>query len=116
MTQEEMQQHIYFLKEAIEEARKGMKAGKGGPFGAVIVKDGKIIARGCNQVTSTNDPTRHAEIDAIRKACALLGDFELKDCILYSFFMSCSLSIISLEEFLTIRSHIFRCTSCNFLR
>ena len=45
MTQEEMQQHIYFLKEAIEEARKGMKAGKGGPFGAVIVKDGKIIAR-----------------------------------------------------------------------
>jgi guanine deaminase len=84
MTQEEMQQHIYFLKEAIEEARKGMKAGKGGPFGAVIVKDGKIIARGCNQVTSTNDPTRHAEIDAIRKACALLGDFELKDCILYS--------------------------------
>lgn len=84
MTQEELNQHIHFLQEAIEEARKGMKAGKGGPFGAVIVKDGQIIARGCNCVTSTNDPTCHAEVDAIRKACAKLQSFELKDCIIYS--------------------------------
>lgn len=84
MTQEELNQHTYFLQEAIKEAHKGMRAGKGGPFGAVIVKNGKIIARGCNCVTSTNDPTCHAEIDAIRKACAKLKNFELKDCIIYS--------------------------------
>ncbi|MBQ8033192.1 MAG: nucleoside deaminase, partial [Elusimicrobiaceae bacterium] len=61
-----------------------MRSGKGGPFGAVVVKNGKISARGCNQVTSTNDPTCHAEVDAIRKACAKLKTFELKDCILYA--------------------------------
>ena len=84
MTQVELDQHVYFLQEAIKEAQKGMKAGKGGPFGAVIVKNGKIIARGCNCVTSSNDPTCHAEIDAIRKACAKLKNFELKDCVIYS--------------------------------
>ncbi len=84
MKRDELTEHIRFLKEAIKEARKGMNAGKGGPFGAVIVKNGKIIARGCNQVTSTNDPTCHAEVDAIRKACAKLKNFELKDCVIYS--------------------------------
>lgn len=84
MTQQELEQHQKFLKEAIKEAVKGMRSGKGGPFGAVVVKNGKIIARGCNQVTSTNDPTCHAEVDAIRKACAKLKTFELKDCILYA--------------------------------
>ncbi len=84
MTKNQFDQHQQFLLEAIKEARKGMKAGKGGPFGAVIVKNGKIIARGCNQVTSTNDPTCHAEVDAIRKACAKLKSFELKDCVIYS--------------------------------
>ena len=69
---------------AIKLAEKGVAAGKGGPFGAVIVKNGKIVARGCNQVTSTNDPTRHAEVDAIRKACKKLNSFDLKDCIIYS--------------------------------
>lgn len=81
---DEQKLHQYFLKEAIKMAQKGVKAGKGGPFGAVIVKDGKIVARGCNQVTSQHDPTRHAEIDAIRKACKKLKDFELHDCIIYS--------------------------------
>lgn len=80
----ELLQHKKFLKEAIKLAEKGVASGKGGPFGAVIVKDGKIIARGCNQVTSSNDPTRHAEVDAIRKACKKLKSFELKDCIVYS--------------------------------
>ena len=84
MTQQELEQHQKFLKEAIKEALKGMRAGKGGPFGAIVVKNGKIIARGCNQVTSTNDPTCHAEVDAIRKACAKLKTFELKGCILYA--------------------------------
>ena len=84
MTQQELALHQKFLKEAIKEAVKGMRSGKGGPFGAVVVKNGKIIARGCNQVTSTNDPTCHAEVDAIRKACAKLKTFELKDCILYA--------------------------------
>lgn len=84
MKQAELEQHQRFLKEAVKMAQKGIRQGKGGPFGAVIVKDGKIIARGCNQVTSSNDPTRHAEVDAIRKACKKLGTFELKDCVIYS--------------------------------
>ena len=84
MEEKELKLHRKFLKAAVKMAEKGMQAGKGGPFGAVIVKDGKIIARGCNQVTSSHDPTRHAEVDAIRKACRKLKDFELKDCIIYS--------------------------------
>lgn len=84
MEQAELEQHQRFLKEAVKMAQKGIRQGKGGPFGAVVVKDGKIIARGCNQVTSSNDPTRHAEVDAIRKACKKLGTFELKDCVIYS--------------------------------
>ncbi len=84
MEQVEWEQHKKFLKQAVKMAEKGVKSGKGGPFGAIIVKDGKIIARGYNQVTSSNDPTRHAEVDAIRKACKKLGTFELKDCVIYS--------------------------------
>ena len=64
---------------SIESATSG-----GGPFGAVIVQDGKIIAEGFNQVTAKNDPTAHAEVMAIRQACAKLGLFELKDCELYT--------------------------------
>lgn len=74
---------IYFLKLAIELAKENVKNG-GGPFGAVIVKDGKIIAKGTNRVTSNNDPTAHAEIVAIRQACEKLNDFQLTDCIIYS--------------------------------
>ncbi|MDD3629901.1 MAG: nucleoside deaminase [Bacteroidales bacterium] len=74
---------IYFLKLAIELAKENVKNG-GGPFGAVIVKDGKIIAKGTNRVTSNNDPTAHAEIVAIRQACDKLNDFQLTDCIIYS--------------------------------
>jgi guanine deaminase len=79
-----MKEHIRFLQEAVKMAEKGVKSGKGGPFGAVIVKEGKIISRGCNQVISKDDPTCHAEVDAIRKACKKLKDFELTDCIIYS--------------------------------
>jgi len=73
-----------FMKVAIEEAFKGMRSDEGGPFGAVIVKDGKIIAKGHNEVVKTNDPTAHAEITVIRKATKLLGRFDLSDCEIYS--------------------------------
>ena len=73
-----------YMQEAIKLSIEKMQAGFGGPFGAVIVKDGKIIARGFNNVTSSNDPTAHAEVDAIRKACKELGTFQLDDCELYT--------------------------------
>lgn len=76
--------HNYFLKRAIELAEEGMDKGEGGPFGAVIVKDGEIIAEANNKVTSHKDPTAHAEVVAIRKACEKLQDFQLKECILYT--------------------------------
>ena len=73
-----------FMREAIKEAEAGMRLGRGGPFGCVIVRQGEIIARGNNRVTSSNDPTAHAEITAIREACAKLGTFALDDCELYT--------------------------------
>ena len=73
-----------FMREAIRLSIEKMEAGNGGPFGAVVVKDGRIIARGFNQVTRTHDPTCHAEVDAIRKACAALGTFQLDGCDLYT--------------------------------
>jgi guanine deaminase len=73
-----------FMSRAVELAIENVRSGNGGPFGAVVVKDGKIIADGANSVTSTNDPTAHAEIVAIRKACEKLGLFELRDCEIYT--------------------------------
>ncbi len=73
-----------FMREAIRLSIENVEAGTGGPFGAVIVKDGKIVARGNNQVTSSNDPTAHAEVVAIRNACKELGSFQLDDCTLYT--------------------------------
>jgi guanine deaminase len=73
-----------FMREAIKLSLDNMRAGNGGPFGAVIVKDGKIIARGFNKVTSTNDPTAHAEVVAIREACKALGSFQLDGCEIYT--------------------------------
>ena len=72
------------MKEAIELSRKNIREGKGGPFAAVVVKDGKIVARGTNLVTSANDPTAHAEVVAIREACRVLGTFQLSGCELYT--------------------------------
>jgi len=73
-----------FMARAIQLSIDGINSGRGGPFGAVIVRDGKIVAEAMNQVTSTNDPTAHAEVIAIRQACAKLSAFELKDCELYT--------------------------------
>lgn len=72
-----------FLLESIKLAEKNLASNNGGPFGAVVVKDGNIIGRGYNTVTSTNDPTAHAEVNAIRDACKNLGTFQLDDCIIY---------------------------------
>lgn len=73
-----------FMARAIQLSMDGVHSGRGGPFGAVVVRDGRIIAEGVNQVTSTKDPTAHAEVMAIRQACANLGVFHLKDCELYT--------------------------------
>lgn len=73
-----------FIQKAIELSIDNVKSGKGGPFGAVVVKDGKIIAQGTNSVTSTNDPTAHAEVMAIREACKVLGSFQLDGCDIYT--------------------------------
>lgn len=72
------------MRAAIRLARAKMRANCGGPFGAVVVRHGKVIARGWNRVTSTNDPTAHAEVMAIRTACKKLKTFHLSDCELYT--------------------------------
>jgi guanine deaminase len=69
---------------AIAHSSKGMRAGRGGPFGAVVAKDGRIIGEGSNRVISTSDPTAHAEVVAIREACRALGVFQLEGCVLYT--------------------------------
>lgn len=74
----------FFMRRAIELAQLGMNSSAGGPFGCVIVKDDQIIAEGFNKVTSTNDPTAHAEVVAIREACKKLESYQLNDCIIYT--------------------------------
>jgi tRNA(Arg) A34 adenosine deaminase TadA len=73
-----------FMRQAIALAQNGIDKNAGGPFGAIVVKNGEIIGEGCNRVTSTNDPTAHAEVVAIRNACAKLGSFQLDDCVIYT--------------------------------
>jgi tRNA(Arg) A34 adenosine deaminase TadA len=72
------------LREAIRLSRERMRQGRGGPFGAVVARDGVIVARGWNAVTSSLDPTAHAEVVAIRRACRKLGTFSLAGCVLYA--------------------------------
>lgn len=73
-----------FMRRAIELARQGMNSGAGGPFGAVVVKDGEIIGEGHNRVIGTKDPTAHGEIVAIRDACARIGHFSLQGCEIHT--------------------------------
>ncbi len=72
------------MARAIEIAKRGVESNAGGPFGAVVAHEGVIIGEGWNSVTSTNDPTSHAEINAIRAACESIGSFQLTDCVLYT--------------------------------
>lgn len=76
--------HKAFMQVAIDEAIRGVLENEGGPFGCVVVKGGRIIGKGNNRVTSSNDPTAHAEIIAIREACRNLNSFQLKGCTLYT--------------------------------
>ncbi|HSN50502.1 MAG TPA: nucleoside deaminase [Bacteroidales bacterium] len=81
---DEIKSHNEYLDEAFEAAYHSMKNNIGGPFGAVVVKDGKVIGKGGNQVTNDNDPTAHAEIVAIRNACKSIGSFDLTGSTLYA--------------------------------
>lgn len=76
--------HAAFMRKAIDAALAGIRAGRGGPFGAVVVRDGLVVGVGTNRVTSTNDPTAHAEVVAIRAACRRLGSFQLDRCAIYT--------------------------------
>jgi guanine deaminase len=76
--------HEDWMQAAIDLSINGVTRGEGGPFGAVVVKDGKIVGRGNNKVTTSNDPTAHAEVVAIRDACKNLGTFQLSGCIVYT--------------------------------
>ena len=88
--------HEDFMREAIKEADAGMRGGRGGPFGCVIVRQGEVIARGNNRVTSTNDPTAHAEVTAIREACAALKTLPLNDCELYTSCEPCPMCLAAI--------------------
>jgi len=76
--------HEQFMRRAIELAQMGVDENLGGPFGCVVVKDGEIVGEGSNSVTSTNDPTAHAEVVAIREACKNLNSFQLDGCSIYT--------------------------------
>jgi tRNA(Arg) A34 adenosine deaminase TadA len=88
--------HEEYMRRAIELSRQRMRAGEGGPFGAVIVLDGEIIGEGWNEVTSTNDPTAHAEIVAIRSACERIGDFSLEGAVIYSTCEPCPMCLAAI--------------------
>lgn len=79
-----MENHEKFMAEAIRHSEENIRTGLGGPFGAVVVRDGEIIAGSGNRVTSSNDPTAHAEVSAIRLACAELNTFDLSGCVIYT--------------------------------
>ena len=85
-----------FMRQAIALATENVVSGRGGPFGAVIVKDGKVIATGANQVTATNDPTAHAEVTAIRNACTALAGFSLEGCEIYTSCEPCPMCLAAI--------------------
>jgi guanine deaminase len=91
-----MQANPEFMKQAIQLATENVVSGRGGPFGAVVVKDGVVIATGANQVTATNDPTAHAEVTAIRNACQTLGHFQLEGCDVYTSCEPCPMCLAAL--------------------
>ena len=84
------------MREAIRLGEDAMRANRGGPFGCVVVRKGRIVARGENRVTSGNDPTAHAEVTAIREACRSLGVFRLDDCELYTSCEPCPMCLAAI--------------------
>lgn len=90
-----MSDHAAYMRRAIALSRDHMRAGHGGPFGAVVVMDGKIVGEGWNQVTTSNDPTAHAEVVAIRAACKQLGRFDLRGGMLYTSCEPCPMCLSS---------------------
>lgn len=88
--------HPSFLKMAVDEAFKGMRAGDGGPFGAIITRDGKILGQGHNTVLLSNDPTAHAEVNAIRDACRNLKRPHLTGAVIYSNFEPCPMCLAAI--------------------
>lgn len=91
-----MQGNPVFMEQAIALATENVTSGAGGPFGAVIVRDGKVIATGVNRVTTTNDPTAHAEVVAIRNACAELNSFRLDGCEIYTSCEPCPMCLAAI--------------------
>ncbi|MCU0786479.1 MAG: nucleoside deaminase [Verrucomicrobia bacterium] len=85
-----------FMREAIRLSAIKMRAGNGGPFGAIVVRQGKVVGRGFNAVTSSNDPTAHAEVMAIREACRRLKTFKLQDCELYTSCEPCPMCLAAI--------------------
>lgn len=79
-----MENDTHFMQLAINLARKNLDGSNGGPFGAVVIKDGVVVGKGSNAVLKNNDPTAHAEVVAIREACRQLGTFDLSNCIIYT--------------------------------
>ncbi|HZD48993.1 MAG TPA: nucleoside deaminase [Silvibacterium sp.] len=88
--------HPVFMQRAIHLAVENVRAGKGGPFAAVIVKDSEIVGEGANSVTTTNDPTAHGEINAIRSACRRLNTFTLKGCEMYTSCEPCPMCLAAI--------------------
>ena len=97
-----------FMKMALQEAEKGVEAGEGGPFGAVIVKDSEVVATGHNMVVKTNDPTAHAEIVAIRRASQKLGTFHLEGCVMYVTAEPCPMCFAAIHW-----AHLQKVVYCN---
>jgi len=91
-----MEAWVEFMQQAIALAVENVTSGRGGPFGAVIVKDGKVVATGANQVTATNDPTAHAEVTAIRNACTSLAAFQLEGCDIYTSCEPCPMCLAAI--------------------
>jgi len=85
------------MEQAARIAQEGVRAGKGGPFGALVVHKQKVVAAACNRVIEKNDPTAHAEIEAIREACDKLGRFHLSDCVLYTTCEPCPMCLAAIH-------------------
>lgn len=103
--------NLDFLREAIRLSIDKMEANEGGPFGAVVVRNGEIVGRGWNRVTSTNDPTAHAEVVAIRDACSRLITFTLAGCEIYSSCEPCPLCLAAI--YWSRLDHIYYAATCD---